>query len=1502
MENRKHLKFLILIFILGFFIVNISNVFAYEIETHAYLTEEIFDFYNKNFSNQKISDELKNYLIDGSRREDDPIRWMNHFFDPVYNRGLTVDSKIFSAKDIASVSIVNIATLGSNWLSLKEWAQNSDNQNKFKYSPVIATILSSLQSDKIQKYFSTSDFTWDTAINYWVNDNKEMAMFTLGHILHLVEDASVPDHTRNDPHPGDSPYELYTQQFTLDNGDKNLDKRLSDKQPIILNDLSSYFDGLAKYSNNGFYSKDTIGIEKGYKLPQLDYIQKDGDYYYAVKSDNNDNYYLFVYKNYKNSLILESKNNLVLKIADEDKVVNSYWSHLSTKSIQYGAGVVNLFFQEAEKEKKIVKKDNKSFIGQTISSIGGFFSNIFTSNQNFSQFINNINQNNVALGINNQTAAEENKNVVNTNIIKVQKPIQQLVNQNHQIALIGNNQIQQITSTTIQQITTTTQQIATTTQPIIQPQQAVFQQCGFNTNQSPNHQKVSINEIAWMGTTESSNNEWIELKNIFGSDVNLNGWQLIDQGEQIKITFGSADKISANNFYLLERTDDNSVSSVKADKIYTGALSNTNEGLRLFDNQCNLIDEVLANSSWLAGDSVEKRTMERDLSGFNWHTSNIINGTPKKENSSAYVVYSGGGGGSVSSSNLSSNIQTTSALASSPTKILINEIQLVSSGNVYDEFIELYNPNNMSVNLTDWYIQKKTQNGSSYSTFAKMDLFSGKIIPANGYLLVANASSSFSADIFVSSYSIADNNTLILKNSSGDIIDKVGWGTANDCDGNCALNPTDGQSIQRINFVDTDINVNDFEIQTCPSPKAQSNNCQQSQAPTQTVGVDHLVISEIYSDKTGNNFDFVELYNPTNSSIAIGDYSLKKQIGSSTSTNSLASFSSNQTIAAKSFFIIGLSNYGSSAYAIADKLNRSYSLPTSESAIIFLENGTTTIDQANYNPSNLTSGQSLERKVYQSGICVSSQNIGEFLGNDCDTNSDTDFEIRSAPNPQNSQSFPEPRNAPIVPQNFSIQFSTSTMALNFNWQESQDYIGATSTVIYKITDISNSSSTLLEISATSTSAGVAINEIGRDYNFSIQAFDKEGLNSAISTALISIPSFLTSLYFYQDPRTTDIKYLVDMNWQNYPFVPKKIESDSSWRSIIFYLNKDADKISNFGDWDWGTSASSSVKLSEYSNCGYSTVGPALILPDDQSRCSNNYGGIRNATFAWSQLEDPHLMIGLNSLQQPFSANDYLTIAFYAYDGNNGQTLVAVDKTKYYFKNESPAHQAPGAPQNFSFINYDLSLKDLMFSLNPAIDVDSVDQDLSYLASFSTSTNFSIWENLGWYNNRFQTKVQVNVGDKIAIKTTDDFNNHSLIKIITLMENNGQYGISVEDAQQPIGNFKEIILAEQINDGLLPTKYFDYGGFTQTFSPQTSGYISRVEVKAAKAGSYDIYFQVEVQENNQILEKSDASLKFRKNPFLEAGKTYKLVFLARQEAVALYGDGVDIYYKIYGLTQ
>src|SRR6185436_19470381 len=61
---------------------------------------------------------------------------------------------------------------------------------------------------------------------------------------------------------------------------------------------------------------------------------------------------------------------------------------------------------------------------------------------------------------------------------------------------------------------------------------------------------VVINELAWMGTTSNTANEWIELYNTTGSSISLSGWTLrsTDGTPNISLT-GS---IGAYSYYLLE--------------------------------------------------------------------------------------------------------------------------------------------------------------------------------------------------------------------------------------------------------------------------------------------------------------------------------------------------------------------------------------------------------------------------------------------------------------------------------------------------------------------------------------------------------------------------------------------------------------------------------------------------------------------------------------------------------------------------------------------------------------------------------------------------------------------------------------------------------------------------------------------------------------------------------------------------------------------------------------
>lgn len=142
---------------------------------------------------------------------------------------------------------------------------------------------------------------------------------------------------------------------------------------------------------------------------------------------------------------------------------------------------------------------------------------------------------------------------------------------------------------------------------------------------------VIINEVAWMGSTASYSDEWIELKNITGQDIDLSGWQLQNKNQKIKISFSENEILPAGGFYLLERTDDDSAPQAAADKIYKGTLANKEEAIYLFDGACRLADAVLAGAKWPAGDNASKKTMFR-LPDFRWQTSALAGGTPRAQN------------------------------------------------------------------------------------------------------------------------------------------------------------------------------------------------------------------------------------------------------------------------------------------------------------------------------------------------------------------------------------------------------------------------------------------------------------------------------------------------------------------------------------------------------------------------------------------------------------------------------------------------------------------------------------------------------------------------------------------------------------------------------------------------------------------------------------------------------------------------------------------------------
>jgi len=221
---------------------------------------------------------------------------------------------------------------------------------------------------------------------------------------------------------------------------------------------------------------------------------------------------------------------------------------------------------------------------------------------------------------------------------------------------------------------------------------------------------VAINEIAWMGTENSSYDEWIELYNNTPSSISVDGWTLKNAGETISIELKGV--IPSYGFYLLERTDDNSVLNIKADLIYKGSLKNSGEKLELFDNSNNLADSVNCEEGWFAGDNKTKQTMERDYSGEGWHNSQDKHGSPKSKNSEGLSLTLPTIPEEKEIIPQENDKKETEVY---PSDIIFNEILPSPEGeDSKEEWIEIFNRNNFEVDLSGWRIADTAGKTTSY--------------------------------------------------------------------------------------------------------------------------------------------------------------------------------------------------------------------------------------------------------------------------------------------------------------------------------------------------------------------------------------------------------------------------------------------------------------------------------------------------------------------------------------------------------------------------------------------------------------------------------------------------------------------------------------------------------------------------------------------------------------------------------------------------------------------
>jgi hypothetical protein len=115
--------------------------------------------------------------------------------------------------------------------------------------------------------------------------------------------------------------------------------------------------------------------------------------------------------------------------------------------------------------------------------------------------------------------------------------------------------------------------------------------------------------------------------------------------------------------------------------------------------------------------------------------------------------------------------------------VVFNEVSLSPTEN---RFIELYNTGSSAVDLTDWYIQRKTSTGATFGSLVSKTYFEGIEIKGGGYLVISKNSID-NTDIVVDSLTLTESNTIQIKNSNQEVVDILEYG-----------NIAEGKSTQKV--------------------------------------------------------------------------------------------------------------------------------------------------------------------------------------------------------------------------------------------------------------------------------------------------------------------------------------------------------------------------------------------------------------------------------------------------------------------------------------------------------------------------------------------------------------------------------------------------------------------------------------------------------------------------------------------------------------------------------
>jgi len=152
------------LFLASFFFLSAPRALAYNNQTvHPDLIRETISFYELS-TGKKLTDEQKQWIAQGSIDEDKAPRWLNHFYDPSFERGLSTE------------------VVGVNGYSAKNWARFSS------YQTLTPANIGNLWTGNGPVISGSwwGDFSYEAAIKYYSQSKEKEAYTALGNVLHII--------------------------------------------------------------------------------------------------------------------------------------------------------------------------------------------------------------------------------------------------------------------------------------------------------------------------------------------------------------------------------------------------------------------------------------------------------------------------------------------------------------------------------------------------------------------------------------------------------------------------------------------------------------------------------------------------------------------------------------------------------------------------------------------------------------------------------------------------------------------------------------------------------------------------------------------------------------------------------------------------------------------------------------------------------------------------------------------------------------------------------------------------------------------------------------------------------------------------------------------------------------------------------------------------------------------------------------------------------------------